>query len=314
VLGEWGIGKSTLLREYKRLCQRRGVLAAYIPLEPLQPSARLIEAARSIVGGILRDLPYPVDRFKRVLSYFDSVGVTVLGSGIQLSKDTKRDDCTPQAFLHDTLRRLWEDLEDRTHALVILLDELENFSQVPEIMKLLKATLSMPSLYEVPVLFGVATTPSDWEKLAATQRRSPLSRFLHRIGLETLSEGEFRETVTKTFRGAGVSVDDRLVTKMYEYTGGHPYEMQVLGYHIFDNHLSGRRRRTSGKEQCSPRLPISVLPSLTIGTTRQVQLNPRSSRWLHQGRIRSPQRKSKRSSPPPAPGSAKRISPSTCSD
>lgn len=57
VLGNWGIGKSTLLKEYKKICQSRGHIASIVPLEPLQSGATLTEAARSIVEGILRDLP-----------------------------------------------------------------------------------------------------------------------------------------------------------------------------------------------------------------------------------------------------------------
>jgi hypothetical protein len=75
VLGDWGIGKSTLLKEYKKIRQSRGHIASLIPLEPLQSGTTLIEAARSIVEGILRDLPYPIDQFKKVATFFDSLGI-----------------------------------------------------------------------------------------------------------------------------------------------------------------------------------------------------------------------------------------------
>ena len=84
ILGDWGIGKSTLLQEYKKICQSRGYLAAVVHLEALAPGATPIEAARSIVEGVLRNLPYTVDRFKKLSAYFDSIGISVLGTGLQI--------------------------------------------------------------------------------------------------------------------------------------------------------------------------------------------------------------------------------------
>lgn len=74
VLGNWGIGKSTLLKEYKRICQSLGHIASIVPLEPLQSGTTLSEAARSVVEGILRDLPYPVDQFKKVANFLILLG------------------------------------------------------------------------------------------------------------------------------------------------------------------------------------------------------------------------------------------------
>src|SRR6266566_4143984 len=42
VLGSWGIGKSTLLREYKKIAQSRGYISCIVPLEPLQQGIGLI--------------------------------------------------------------------------------------------------------------------------------------------------------------------------------------------------------------------------------------------------------------------------------
>ena len=109
MLGNWGVGKSTLLREYKKICQSRGHIASIIPLEPFQSGAKLSEAARSLVEGILRDLPYPIDQFKKVANFFDSVGISVLGTGLQVKRNTFKEELPTQAFLHDVLLRLWGD-------------------------------------------------------------------------------------------------------------------------------------------------------------------------------------------------------------
>jgi len=241
VFGNWGIGKSTLSKEYKKICQSRGHLASIVPLEPLQSGTKLIEAARSVVEGIFRDLPYSADRFKKVFNYFNAIGFTIVGTGFQFSRDTSKKEFSPQAFLHDTLLNLWQDLKDKTGVLVILLDDLDNFMAVPEFAMMLKATLSMDSLKEAKILVGITSTPTNWQKLTSMERHHPLSRFfLSRVELGPLSENELRETILKSLAGTGVSFSRDVIARVFEYTEGHPFEMQVLCYHLFNNQLSRR--------------------------------------------------------------------------
>jgi CheY-like chemotaxis protein len=241
ILGDWGIGKSTLLREYKKICQSRGHLASIVPLEALQAGTKLTEAASSIVEGVLRDLPYPIDRFKKLVNFFDSIGISVLGTGLQFKRDTSKKELSAQAFLHDSLIRLWEDLEDKTGVFVILLDDLDNFMAVPEVVMTLKQTLSMDSIIKTKILVGMASTLTSWLELTSIKKHHPLSRyFLSRVELGPLTEDELRETILKSLTGTGVSFTPDVVTRVFEYTEGHPFEMQVLCNHLFNNQLSRR--------------------------------------------------------------------------
>lgn len=241
VLGDWGIGKSTLLKECKKICQSRGYLASIIPLESLQSGTRLIEAARSIVEGVLRDLPYPTDQFKKILHYFDSIGISILGTGLQFKRDTSKKEISPQAFLHDTLIKLWKDIEDKTGIFVVLLDDLDNFAAVSEIIMTLKQTLSMESIKKTKILVGMASTPANWRELTAIKMHHPLSRyFLSRIELSPLTQAELEETILKSLSGTGVSFSTEVIERVFEHTKGHPFEMQVLCYHLFNNQISRR--------------------------------------------------------------------------
>ncbi|NES00750.1 MAG: hypothetical protein F6J86_44425, partial [Symploca sp. SIO1B1] len=40
--------------------------------------------------------------------------------------------------------------------------------------------------------------------------------------------------------GSGVSFEPEIIQRIFEYTKGHPFEMQLLGSHLFDNQLSGK--------------------------------------------------------------------------
>ena len=86
VLGNWGVGKSALLREYKRICNDRGYVAAFVPLQPVLETRPQIEVIRSVAESVLRDIPYPINRLRRVLNFFDSVGISVFGTGVHVKR------------------------------------------------------------------------------------------------------------------------------------------------------------------------------------------------------------------------------------
>lgn len=241
VLGDWGIGKSTLLKEYKKICQARGHLASIVPLEYMQVGSRLDEAAKSIVEGILRELPLPVHQFRKVLDFFDSIGFSILGFGAQAKKDTSKKDFSPMSFLYNTLIRLWKDVEDKTGAFIILLDDLEHFIAVSEIIMTLKQTLSTESITKTRILVGIASTPTTWHELTALKKHHPLARyFLSRVELTQLNKKEMEETISKSLAGTGVSFNPEVIDRIFEFTQGHPFEMQLLSYHLFNNQLSRR--------------------------------------------------------------------------
>lgn len=241
VLGNWGIGKSTLLREFKKLQQSRGNYACIVHLEPHQPGARLTDVSRSVVEGILRDLPFPVERFKRLIKYFDSAGISVLGTGLQFSRDTADKHLSPQAFLHDSLLHLWHDLSSKTQSLLILLDDVDNLLSVPEILQTIQTTLLMSSIREAKILVGLALAQESWLTLTSTKLHHPLARFfLSRVELGPLSELEVRTTIVNSLSETGVSFSPDVLSNVYQVTTGHPFEMQILCHHLFNNQLSRR--------------------------------------------------------------------------
>ena len=241
VLGNWGIGKSTLFREYKKMCQNQGFLASIVHLEPLSTGSTTLDAARSIVQGILRDMPYPVSRFKKLMAYFDSIGFSIPAvMSIELSRDIPKPALSPQTFLYNALLKMWEDVSDKSAVMVVLLDDLDNFLTVPDIVMTLRSTLMSDELKQARILLGIACRRDSWLELTSIEKHHPVSRFFtFRAELAPLTESEVRETVLKSIEER-VTFAEEVLNKVFTYTEGHPFEMQVLCYHLFNNHLSRR--------------------------------------------------------------------------
>lgn len=112
---------------------------------------------------------------------------------------------------------------------------------VSEIVMTLKQTLSMDSIRKAKILLGIASTPTAWLELTSIKKHHPLSRyFMSRVELAPLGENELRETILKSLAGTGVSFSAEVIARVFQYTEGHPFEMQVLCYHLFNNQLSRR--------------------------------------------------------------------------
>lgn len=238
LLGEPGIGKSALLKEYKKLAQDRHHLAVCVPMSPLDPGARILDAVRSMVEGILLDLPFPVNRLRRVAELVDSLGVNVMGSGVEIR--TRHEETHPQTFLHNALTQLWRDIEDKTDLLVILLDDVTNLAPAGEAILTLKQTLQMESVQRCPILVGLASTYDEWNRLVAPDVGQSISRHFLSRGLEPLSTDDVRDCLRHISRHTGVSFSPEVRERIIFYAQGHPLKLQVLGHHLFHNKRARR--------------------------------------------------------------------------
>jgi len=241
ILGDWGIGKSTLLREFKKIAQRRGIITAIVPVEQFPAGSSVIDGVESMIQGILRDLPYTASRLEQIVKYFDSIGVSILGTGLEFSRDTSEKKLGAQALLHDTLINLWRDLHSRSPVVAILLDDVQYFAQISEILTTLMQTLTSEAVQNTKILFGLACIPDAWSELTSLKKHHPVSRYFYsKIKLEKLSKAELIETVCQTLAKTGVHFAPDIIEDVYTYTQGHPFEMQVLCHNLFNHQILGR--------------------------------------------------------------------------
>nr|QNT35479.1 hypothetical protein EKMJPAOO_00029 [uncultured Methanosarcinales archaeon] len=64
--------------------------------------------------------------------------------------------------------------------------------------------------------------------------------FTPRLTLKRLSEEECYHVIDRTLDETGVVFEETIKEKVYEYTEGHPYELQVLCFNLYDNGIKGR--------------------------------------------------------------------------
>ncbi|MFH1246975.1 MAG: ATP-binding protein [Candidatus Micrarchaeota archaeon] len=238
ILGEWGVGKTSLLREYKNIAQKNGAVCALIQLREVRKEDTLRDLMEYLVEQIALRLPLNLMKLKSFTKELTAGGVNLMGIGFEFSRENKRGD--PQTFFYKTLLNLWQDVKKENKAIVVLIDDIQNFSTIPEVISVIKSVLSDEKIVkETKFLFVLSSTQDGWKQFL--QRDHPIGRyFTPRLKLENLSEKETLELIEKNLKGTGVSFSKEVKKNIFTYTVGHLYETQVLCSHLFENQINGK--------------------------------------------------------------------------
>lgn len=238
IQGDWGMGKTVLLKELKRKAQAEGLRAGYIKVPKFPKNSTLLDATVHLVRSIPRALVVDRGLLKRLNEKIQSLGIQIIGTGFQVSK--KQTLIDPQNFLIDSLLELWELLKKESEKIPIFVDDVQNYELISEMLTLYLNALSDDDIMKTGYLFVLATTPSGWKNFL--KRHHPIGRYFSSTGqiLKPLIKKETTSLVRKTLINTGVSFDDKIIDTVYDYTGGHPYEIQVLCSNLYDSQMKGK--------------------------------------------------------------------------
>lgn len=241
VLGEWGIGKTSLLREFKKIAQSNKVLASYLPIREFQQQDEFITATVNLISQIPKSIPIKYQTLKNFLNSLRGIGINLplVGGGVQLpDKNELKGD--PQVILLDALINLWHSVKSETEVLVVLLDDVQNYQHISGYLTIIKNVLNDDVIIkETGFLFILASTPVAWAQFL--KKHHPIGRyFTPIIKLGRLDLEETLEVLDKTLHSTGVVFDEAIKKRVYEYSEGHPYELQVLCSFLYDNQIAGK--------------------------------------------------------------------------
>ena len=146
ILGDWGIGKTTLLKEYKKIAQLQNILAAYVPVREFI-ERELLSATIHLITQITRSLPIRFEKLRGFREYLNGLGITlpVIGGGITFAEG-KTYQGDPQVLLLDALTKLWKELKRETDTVIVLLDDVQSYQVIPEFLTLLRIASNLMGL------------------------------------------------------------------------------------------------------------------------------------------------------------------------
>ncbi len=212
ITGNRGSGKTALLEQ---LSARAG-----------RAKRKVLDAsAENAVGSLLKQL-IPYDEVTRTLS--PTVEVSVLGSGGKIggasnSRTTRFDE-------DDLTLALLEACQAEPHGIFVSVDEAQKISQHD--MSLICDAFQMASRKGFDVMLAVAGLPYAYDEVIHYEGCTYMRRAVHEeLGL--LTPAKVRDAFEETFaRCRGLSVPARALDELISRSYGHPYVMQLLGYHL----------------------------------------------------------------------------------
>jgi len=223
LLGEWAIGKTTLLMHWRRRLEEAGdrvVLTMAYPQSSDDFFARLAGSLESASGG---GWGTKVDL---------EIGLDVGVADARLRKPGR----AVEKELRATLRRAAQ--LGKGHTLVVMVDDIDLVAAPGDVLLQLRAIALELYAAEVAVAFVVAASRGLFGSIR--DAHEPLVRFFEPISLGPLREVAAADAITMPLAETGVAFEEDVVAEIVELSGGRPYYLQKLAYYAFDAAEGGR--------------------------------------------------------------------------
>ncbi|MFH1879037.1 MAG: ATP-binding protein [Candidatus Omnitrophota bacterium] len=235
ILGDWGIGKTSLLKQFKKTSQKKGLVASFCPIPKFTEKETAEEVVNLIIAEILKGFPV-IKAFEKVIDEIEGAGISIAGFGGHVTRKKKTP--PPQILLTEFLISLWKHLE--TELAVVLIDDIQNFNEIPQVIDILRLVLSREEIIlNTNYLFVLSSTPQGWNFFI--DKHDPIGRFFRkRETITPLNTEETKEVIIETLKNTGVTFSDEVMDLICKYTAGHPYELQVLCSNLYEAQIKGK--------------------------------------------------------------------------
>lgn len=224
LLGEWAIGKTTLLMHWRRLLRSVGDVAVLSLTYP-QPVSEFFNRLRLAIdadGGAadaLRDVELGVD----------------LGLA---SAKLRQTHAVGGRGLHGSLERLARRQQRHRQLACVFIDDVDLLPDARGVLLQLRAVSLELYANDLPIALVVAASPTLFAGIGAAHES--LVRYYEPLTVGTLEVRDAELAVSIPLQGTGVSFDRSVLADIASASAGHPYYIQKLAYYAFDAAVDGR--------------------------------------------------------------------------
>lgn len=236
VVGDWALGKTSLLLHCQRLADTQGLLTVLTVARPESPSGFI----NSLVGNLRLQVhaSHGNARSQRPAQSSDpprpSSREPTLPAQLPSASEAQVD-------FRNHLQHIWHQVQPHATGILLLIDDFDLVTDVPRTTARLSSAIAELGPEAAKVMLVIAGAPDPLAPLTST--RSPSAPALQAAELQRLSETAMRAAVTQPIADTPMRFDDEVVGRMVELAAGHPYYLQELAYHTFE--LARRHNRAT---------------------------------------------------------------------
>lgn len=224
LLGEWAIGKTTLLMHWRQLLHGVGDVATLSLAYP-QPVGEFLDGLRATVDA---------DGGEARTSREVELGVD-LGLANAKLRQTRR--ARPNG-LRGSLERFAKRQRDRRQLACVLIDDVDLLTDSRQALLQLRAISLELYASDLPIALVVAASQALFAGIGAAHES--LIRYYEPLTLGPLDPQDAELAVSVPLRDTGVTFDRSVLADIASASAGRPYYIQKLAYFAFDAQASGR--------------------------------------------------------------------------
>jgi AAA+ ATPase superfamily predicted ATPase len=241
ITGQRGIGKSSLALFIRYLAEKEySLIGSHCYLGGVRS---LDEMMGVTFQKLLQDCA-DKSLFDKLREIFDDyiAELKFFGMGIEFTKDKSKLHTLSNNFL-PALRKIYDEAkENGKKGLILILDDLNGISDVPQFSQFLKSRVDelATSGEPLPILLILVGLPERRDELIKHQ--PSIARIFDVVDLPTMSQSESEEFFLTMFEKQNVTVTSDALYLMVGLSGGFPMLMHEVGDSVFwqdtDNHIN----------------------------------------------------------------------------
>jgi len=235
ILGERGIGKSSLLRMCENLERAERCIVVRTDMDAS------ILTIHDMIVTILQAIKQEGEAYSKIFKasentkrFFDSYNISAGVMGISLGVERHK-----HLFSHEVrseLQKIWKIVKEYVCAIVIMLDEAEQLEHINGSLQFLRNTFSRLAEEKANFMLLLSGKLSLFRKIK--EMHSPLARFFNPISLSELTPEESIEAIDKPLAASNFKFTDEVKNKVVEASQGHPYIIQLFGFYLCEKTAS----------------------------------------------------------------------------
>ena len=254
VMGERGIGKTSLLRKFEQIALDENCIAVRIDLYPAIDSLdRLLYNIYEEIRKVALHYYGPLGRaYKNIQRFLENYTLSSPYGGIQR---TGRE--TPiEAIFTDRMIEMWSNISKKVSAVVIMVDEAGQLAKIKGSLEFLRNSFSR--LGEKRAAYSLVISGKLGLFRTVSEVFSPLERFFSPVTLEPFTKKEVKEAIdvalaerngsgTKYSRLSQAQFTAEVIDRIADESEGQPYVVQLFGYWLYEQAMEEDRQEVDSK-------------------------------------------------------------------
>jgi type II secretory pathway predicted ATPase ExeA len=244
VMGERGIGKTSLLRKLEEIALDESCIAVRIDLHPaIDTLDRLLYNIYEEIRKVALHYYGPLGRtYKNIQRFLENYTLSSPYGGIQR---TGREQPI-EAIFTDRMLDMWSNISKKVSAVVIMVDEAEQLAKIKGSLEFLRNSFSR--LGEKKACYSLVISGKLGLFRNLSEVFSPLERFFSPVTLEPFTNIEVEEAIKVALgkgKGRGsdksfsVQFTSDVIERIAEKSEGQPYVVQLFGYWLYEHAVEG---------------------------------------------------------------------------